>query len=41
MFDRKLLKEKGKAAFKANYWMAVVASLILKAAAGGTTATSG
>jgi len=41
MFDRKLLKEKGKAAFKANYWMSVIASLILIAATGSATAASG
>ena len=41
MFDRKVLKEKGKAAFKANYWRTVLVSLILSALTGATTVASG
>ena len=41
MLDRKVLKEKGKAAFKANYWMSVLASLILSALTGASTAATG
>ena len=38
MWDRKELKARGKAAFKANYWRCVLAALILALLAGGTGA---
>ena len=41
MWDRKELKAKGKAAFKANYWKCVLAALILAIFVGGTAATGG
>lgn len=40
MFDRRVLKERGKASFKANYWRCVLVALILALTAGGT-GTSG
>lgn len=36
MWNRKQLKEKGKAAFKANYWMCVLVALIVVVILGGT-----
>ena len=36
MWDRKELKEKGKAAFKANYWKCVLVGLLLVLFATGT-----
>ncbi len=41
MINRAELKEKGKAAFKANYWSCVIVSLILAGAVGTVTFTSG
>lgn len=41
MFDRKLFKEKGKAAFKANYWPSVLVALILSIVTGLFTGGSG
>ena len=41
MFDRATLKERGKVAYKKNYWMAVLVALILTWAAGsGSVNTS-
>lgn len=40
MIDRKELKERAKAAFKANYWRSVIVSFILSALVGGSTAAS-
>ncbi len=40
MWSRKDVKEKGKAAFKANYWPCVGASLLLGLLAAGTTTAS-
>ena len=41
MWDRKKLKEKGKKAFKANYWSSVLVSFIILLIFGGSTATTG
>lgn len=41
MFDRKLFKEKGKAAFKANYWPSVIVAFILSLVTGSATSSSG
>ena len=41
MFDRKELKERGKSAFKANYWQCVVVALILAIVTGGSGAAGG
>ena len=41
MFDRKEIKEKAKAAFKANYWKSVLVSFIMSAITGATVRTSG
>ena len=41
MWDRKELKEKGKAAFKANYWKCVLVGLLLVLFATGTGASAG
>ena len=42
MWDRKELKARGKAAFKANYWLAVlIAFILLLVAGGGTGAVAG
>ena len=41
MWDRKQLKAKGKAAFKANYWKCVIVALILAIFVGGAAATGG
>ena len=35
MWDRAELKERGKAAFKANFWTVVVVAFILSIALGG------
>lgn len=40
MWDRKELKARGKAAFKANYWKCVLVALILFAITGGAAAAS-
>ena len=40
MWDRKELKEKGKAAFKANYWKCVLVGLLLVLFAAGTGAST-
>lgn len=37
MWDRKALKARGKAAFKANYWMVVLMAVILMIVSGGGT----
>ena len=39
--DRKSLKQRGKAAFKANYWKAVFATLLLALSVGGFTGATG
>lgn len=41
MWTRKELKERGKAAFKANYWRCVLVALILALLAGGVGGVSG
>lgn len=41
MFDRKVLKENGKAAFKKNYWLCVLVSLILLICVGGLAGVTG
>ena len=41
MWTRKELKEKGKAAFKANYWRCVLVALILVLISGGLSGVSG
>ena len=41
MWDRKVLKARGKRAFKANYWKCVLVALILTLVAGAGTGTSG
>ena len=41
MWDRKVLKARGKRAFKANYWKCVLVALILSLVAGAGTGTSG
>ena len=41
MWDRKELKEKGKAAFKANYWKCVLVGILLVLFAAGTGASTG
>ena len=41
MWDRKELKEKGKAAFKANYWKCVLVGFLLVLFATGTGASAG
>jgi hypothetical protein len=41
MWDRKVLKARGKRAFKANYWKCVLVALILTIVAGAGTGTSG
>ncbi len=38
--DRKSIKEKGKAAFKANYWPSVLAGFLMTMAVGGSAAAS-
>ena len=41
MWDRKELKQRGKAAFKANYWKCVLVALLLTLfAAGASTGAS-
>ena len=40
MWDRKELKRRGKAAFKANYWKSVIAALLLVIFAAGSAAYS-
>ena len=40
MWNRKELKSKGKAAFKANYWRSVLAAIILGIVAGGAGAST-
>ena len=37
MWDRKVLKQRGKTAFKANYWLAVLVAFIFMIVAGGGT----
>jgi len=39
MWERKELKERGKAAFKANYWKCVLVAILLALFVGGTTVT--
>ncbi|MBQ6623578.1 MAG: DUF975 family protein [Mogibacterium sp.] len=41
MWDRKQVKETGKAAFKANYWRCVLVALILSLIAGASAASGG
>ncbi len=41
MWNRKELKARGKSAFKANYWLAVLMAVILMAVAGGGTGLAG
>ena len=41
MLDRKLLKERGNAAFKANYWRCVIVSLVMIIFLGSSTAYAG
>ena len=41
MWDRKVLKARGKRAFKANYWKCVLVALILSLVAGAGAGTSG
>ncbi|MBR5341723.1 MAG: DUF975 family protein [Erysipelotrichaceae bacterium] len=41
MIDRNVLKERGKAAFKANYWRCVIVSLVMILFLGSSTAYSG
>lgn len=40
MIDRKELKEKGKLAFKANYWKSVIVAFILSLIVGGSASAS-
>lgn len=40
MWDRRTLKERGKSAFKANYWIAVLVAFILLIVAGGGTGSA-
>lgn len=39
--DRKSIKERGKAAFKANYWPSVLGAIVLAIAAGGGSVATG
>lgn len=41
MWDRKELKQRGRAAFKANYWKCVLVALLLTLFVAGTTASAG
>lgn len=41
MFDRKLYKERGKVAFKANYWPCVIVAFILSLVTGSVASSSG
>ena len=41
MWNRAKLKRQGKAAFKANYWRAVLVGLVLSFCVGGVGAATG